>query len=51
MYRQKALDLSAAPTLPRPILLYRARGIEDIEADSDDDDDETEESVDEKENN
>ena len=31
MYRQKAVDLRQPPTLPKHILLHRARGIEEVE--------------------
>ena len=32
-YRQKALDLRDPPTLPRHVLVYRARGIEEVQED------------------
>ena len=41
-FHQKALDVQAPPTLPKYVLLYRARGIEKEET-VDDDDEEVEE--------
>ena len=42
-FHQKALDLQAPPTLPKYVLLYRARGIEKEETVDDDDDEEVDE--------
>jgi hypothetical protein len=30
-YHQKALDIRCSPTLPKHIMLYRARGVEEME--------------------
>ena len=50
-YHQKALDIRSTPTLPKHIMLYRARGVEEMEeqddseqmgeSDEEEDDDET----------
>ena len=48
MYRQKALDLKMPAALPKFIFLKRARGIEEVEKDSEDEAD-AEESDDEGE--
>lgn len=48
MYRQKALDLSFPPALPKNIFLHRARGIDDIEIEDDDDREGSEEATDEE---
>ena len=37
-YHQKALDIKSTPTLPKHIMLYRARGVEEMEEEEDNSD-------------
>ena len=49
-YQQKALDIRDPPSLPKHVLLYRARGVEDVvvedNADLDDSEDDESDEVD-----
>ena len=36
-HHQKALDIRDPPSLPKSVMLYRARGVEELEEDSDSD--------------
>ena len=49
MYRQKAVDLRQPPSLPKHILLHRARGIEEVETEEEQEDEAIEEEMEEDE--